>query len=242
MNTYICYLALAFGTILAEAHQTGHWEFVEAPVTMTRAYEVTHGKVVEGRFTPSAKEYALAAGVDTTDLIRLVVPVAPSQSSSGGARYISSYRYLNGDWTYILSSDVMVYEVLRVKEKNGNAKGRELTAVLYNQNPPDAYEDLHSGWRLCFMAGGKMLRTFNMDTLSMNWNWRGRPEYQGGDMTWTDLQVVHGELVAAVTNVMTGSGGFPEQGYAFFFRPSKTGIEFVRLLKINDGRKKEWLK
>ena len=194
-------------------------------------FEQTHGRAIDGFFSPYANEYLKAHKIPSKLIIKLLFN-SNVATKTGHPRLISSYPNISGNWTYFQSDSVVVYEALKVQD---NAAKKYLI-ILYNTLAPESEPSQDKGWRLAVIDEDlKLKHVFNLNGLS------NRETWFGGDMTYTDLNVRNGKLVSVITDVYSGSGGFPEQGFAFYFTAGSTGIKFVKTKVIKDGSQREWL-
>jgi hypothetical protein len=113
---------------------------------------------------------------------------------------------------------------------------RKYLIILYNNLAPASEPSQEKGWRLAVIDENlKVKQVFNLNRLSNQKTWFG------GDMTYTDLRIIKGKLVSVITDVFSGSGGSPEQGFAFYFAAGSAGIQFIETKVIKEGRKREWI-
>jgi len=80
------------------------------------SYISTHGEMIEGLFAPYASEYCSIYDIDTSQIVKNLFGSMVSYSSNDYPKYISSYRYLCGNWTYFISNSVCIYEIIKFRD------------------------------------------------------------------------------------------------------------------------------
>ena len=198
-----------------------------------KSYILTHGKILnESLFSPYASEYAKIEKIDTVKIVNQIIGRLPIEHSNDIPTYISSYRYLCGDWTYFMSNSVGVYEVLKVKDTTTNSI---YIAVLYNNPNIEEITKLNRWHLSIFNEDVGLISSFDLE------NKKPFDFVPGDDMIYTDLRVVKGSLIVVITYTQTGSGGFPERGQLFRFSIVANNFKLVESLPVKDGSKKNWL-
>lgn len=198
-----------------------------------KTYILTHGKILDERlFSPYASEYAEIEKIDTVKIVNQIFGSLAIEHSNDIPMYISSYKYLCGDWTYFMSNSIGVYEVLKVKDTTTSSI---YIAVLYNN--PNTDETMKvNGWHLSiFNEDIGLISSFDLENKKLF------DSVAGDDMIYTDLRVVKGSLIVVITYTQTGSGGFPERGRLFKFSIVANNFKLVKSLPVKDGSKKKWL-
>jgi hypothetical protein len=76
-------------------------------------YKKTNGKEWKKIIAPYTLDYAIQNGVDTTRLIRAQFPALLKPDENSNRISISSYRYSSGDWRFIRSNSIRLYELVR---------------------------------------------------------------------------------------------------------------------------------
>jgi len=94
------------------------------------AYLKTHGEVVSSAVAPYVEDYASANKIDLAAVLKALLP----QPAQPGPEIfvISSGSYITGDWTYFISSNTRVYELLQVSAPS------PCYLVLYSASSPSA--------------------------------------------------------------------------------------------------------
>lgn len=199
-----------------------------------QSYISTHGETLDSSlFSPYASEYSRIVKIDTVKIVKQIFGRFPKPISDDVPKYISSYRYSCGNWTYFKSNCVGVYEVLKIKDEVTNTV---YIAVLHNS--PHTEEDLKwEGWHLSiFDEKLDLLSSYDLEKKSPF------SFVEEEDMCYTDLRVVKGNLIAVITYTITGSGGFPEKGQSFEFSIEKNNLKLIKSIRIRDGALKSWIK
>jgi hypothetical protein len=185
-----------------------------------KSYISTHGKTLDSTlFTPYASEYCEIEKISTNKIVKELFGSIPNNSSDDEPQYISSHRYLCGNWTHILSSSVCFYEVIKIKDTLTN---QIYIAVLHNS--PRTDEPLRlKGWHLSvFNDQFDLIQSVDLEKKSPF------RFVSDEDMIYTDLEIENGNILAVITYTMTGSGGSPEKGYSFTISVLGNNVKLVK--------------
>jgi len=147
--------------------------------------------------------------------------------------YISSYRYLCGNWTYFMSNSVCIYEILKIKDTLTN----QIYIIVLHNSPLIENEPLRlKGWHISIFSDQlDLIQSINLENKSP---FRFLTDE---DMVYTDLEIENGNILAVITYTFTGSGGAPERGYSFEVSLSGNVAKLVKTTPIKDGdRRKRW--
>ena len=189
-----------------------------------KSYMSTQGETLEDTlFTPYASEYCKNEGISTDKLVKEIFGHIPDDLPNDMPQYISSYRYLCGNWTYFLSSSVCIYEVIKIKDTLTN---RIYVAVLHNSLRTDEAMRL-KGWHVSvFNEQIDLIHSVNLEKKSPF------RFVSDEDMIYTDLEIENGNILAVITYTMTGSGGAPERGYSFEISVIGNKVDLIKSLSI----------
>ncbi len=198
-----------------------------------QSYFSTLGKTLNNTlFSPYASEYAKIENIDTLKILNQIYGEIKIIKTDEQPKYISSYRYLCGDWTYFMSNSVRVYEIISIKDTLTN---KVYIAILHN-NPSTEIPLNFEGWQLTlFDKNFNLLSSYDFEK---NNQLSAKLE---GDMCYTDLRLVKGRIIVVITYTITGSGGFPEKGELYEFKINNEKLELLKSDRIKNGRLKSWM-
>jgi hypothetical protein len=189
---------------------------LELPPT-SREFAATHGKTLDSRWAPYLETYAFEYDIILNSVLAPLMPRNVVESPVPW--FISSHRRVGENWTYFLSSSVILFDLLKVR----CSRGDEATIALYNVSAGEA-----AGWRLAILRSDySVARTYDLYAESGSQG----PDVRDliGDMIYTDLAVRENALWARIAYVVTGSGGFPEQGFEYSFQQDGSSCSDLQL-------------
>jgi hypothetical protein len=133
---------------------------IEANANPPNDFTDTQGQTVDDYFSPYAEAYLKSQEILPKRILNALFKDNLPEKSKGIERYISSYRYLSGNWTYFKSHSVVVYEALNVRN---SATDKRILLLLYNTLTPQSEQPQEQGWRLAVMdsrQGTLLIREF----------------------------------------------------------------------------------
>ena len=209
--------------------------FLMAMPPHSTAYESTHGELLESPTAPYVDSYAAEYGIDLHLVLGGLFPAGIPTVHVDDPWSIGSDRpNATGNWTYYRSASTVLFDLLKLGSST-SSRGNDLVLVaLYNVEAGQA-----SGWRLAVVDGNyKIVVIHDLYAMSKTAEWDAcGGERYGGNMINATLSVAEGVLVANVTYVVTGTGGFPHLGCSFTFGredgPSILALQHVQ--RIQDG-------
>lgn len=181
------------------------------------AYERTHGQTFDSIVPPYVEAYAQANSIDVRRIAKTLFPDGPpSPKGPEDVRvFISSERPITGNWTYITSRTILLYELMKVRI--GKALEPRLL-VLYNRRTPDEVilDQFEAEWNLAVLSLDYQLLSESTFKTQMKYHEEGL-----WDMIYADLVIESQQPLVRIRYVHTGGGGGRDQEFTFWF---KTGI------------------
>jgi hypothetical protein len=180
-------------------------------------FKWTHDHTIDAIAPPYAQELARRESLDLDRLSHALRARAPL-TTEVDQLYISSVRYCGGEWTYVRSDKIAIFELLPV-----DISGAPQFAVLYTS----------PYWRLGLVdLHGAVRESFDLSRIAgispSEWT-------DSGDMVYTDLLSSGGHLHAIVKYVWTGTGGFRGRGFDFDFVATGSRLCLLRVSDISEG-------
>jgi hypothetical protein len=169
----------------------------------SRVYESTHGKTLNDVWAPYVEAYAGDYGVVLNNVLVRLLP--QSVQKAAAVWFVSSHRRVDGNFTYFVSNSVVLFDLLKVR----CGQGDEALVALYNVAAGEK-----DGWRLAVLRNDySVAKTHDLPMKPSS-----KEDDLYGDMIYADLSVAENALSARVTYVVTGTGGYPEQGFEYQLR------------------------
>ena len=174
-------------------------------------YVRTQGKIIDGWAMPYVEEYAAANHIDLERIRKALFPGGVPAAAESKAALLSSNEHVQGDWTYVISGSVMLYQLQCVEA--GKA-GATAVLVLYNRHLPPQILELYqkAEWRLALIDSAY---TVKADCPFIT---RIRHDDPGlWDSIYTGLEFPGADLVAKISFAHSGGGGPRDQEFTFWF-------------------------
>lgn len=174
-------------------------------------YVRTHDETVTGWAMPYVEEYAAANRIDLEKIRKQLFPAGIP--AAAGQRYslLSSNEHIRGNWTFVRSGSVVVYQLQQVEVGKTAEKA---ILVLYNRRlPPEVIDHyLQVEWRLALFDSQYVCSADRPFTT------RIRHDEDGlWDMMYTGLETAVAGPVLKILYAHTGGGGGRDQEFTFWF-------------------------
>ena len=172
-------------------------------------YRTSHGEWVASPFAPYLEDYARANGIDTNALLNVFIshPVPPGTE----AFFIASEAYITADWTYFVSANTRVYELLKL--------GPCLLA-LSSTDPPS----VSGRWSLTLLSKD------NKTLSKVDFRTQPKPNSEVNSIT-TSISAVTNELRLSITYAHAGRGEPRDQQFRVIV-PFRTRIGKPRVIRL----------
>ena len=170
-----------------------------------KEYEATQGKEVTDFIAPYLKNFCKRENIDFDALIKKLFEdyLRSDQFKSFMPFFLSSEKYINGNWTYFTAKTPLIYEIEKVES--------EKFLILYSKLHPELIlTNKESEWQMALIDVNLKI----IDNESFFTQWKYNNEYVAmWDMIYTRLDVKDKKVIAKITYVHTGSGGGRDQEY-----------------------------
>lgn len=195
-------------------------------------YESTHGLEVSGPIAPYVALRAQQLGVNADRVVTtLFSGEAPRPSPDETTTFISSERYRTGNWTYVTSKSIVLYQLEAIAL--GAPASRHLLALYARTLPATlTHDNFDARWRLALLDHDYRVRADVEFVTSLRHRVEGM-----FDMIYADLDVRNRSAKVALTYAHTGGGGGREQGFAasFFVNERPPGLRFQGVAQTKDA-------
>jgi hypothetical protein len=183
-------------------------EHAGAPIAGT--YKQTHGRQIASIAAPYVEEYATRNDVDLERLTRSLYPdgLAPRSAASGLWISLSSYSHSDGDWTFVRSNRIGIYEMSKLRI--GDAE--PFLLVLRALHPPAdmVIDTFDADWYVTLVGPDYQIRAEQVVATHIP-----HPATGLWDMIYTNLTLQDGHPVVTIAYAHTGGGGGRNQEFRF---------------------------
>lgn len=168
-------------------------------------YKKTNGKEWTGIIAPYTLDYAVQNGVDTTRLVRAHFPALLRPDENSNKISISSYRYSSGNWRFVRSNSIRLYELVRGRS---SADSSHFLCSLSNDSLP--YSVITNRFTIpwCVTLSDTSYNILSRHTFSDTIRHKVEDVY---DMIYTYIGIDSNMIILKTMYAHTGSGTYNQE-------------------------------